>query len=61
VKRPSRSRNPGKQIAQEMLPSRGDMTKIVGDPGYRSLGMYSKVDPANVSGVKQERLKITRF
>lgn len=59
--RPSKSRNPGKQIAQEMLLSRGDMTKIVGDPGYRTLGMYAKVDPANASGVKQERTKITRF
>jgi hypothetical protein len=61
VKKPSRSRNPGKQLAQEMLPDRGDMTKIVGDPTHRSLGMYSKVSPANASGAKQGKMKITRF
>lgn len=61
MKRPSRSRNPGKQVAQEMLPDREAMTKIVGDPGYRSLGMYAKVSPANASGEGQGRTKITRF
>ena len=59
--RPSRSKNPGKQIAQEMLPDRGAMAQIVGSPGHRSLGDYAKVTPANASGVKQDRLKITRF
>lgn len=45
---------PAKQIAHEMLPNQHAKSTITaGDPVQRSLGNYSKMTPADASGVGQ--------
>ncbi len=54
-----RSEKPGKQIAQEMLPSRHARATITGgDPVQRSMNNYSKMSPADANGVGQIGLNI---
>lgn len=47
----------GKQLREEVLPSRSAMTQITkGDPIYRSMNNYAKKTPADVSGVMNFKL-----
>ena len=49
-----RAMKPGKQIAQEMLPSRHARATITGgSPVQRSMNNYSKMTPADADGMGQ--------
>lgn len=51
----------GKGGAQEVLPSRSALTRLVaGDPAQRTLGQYAKATPADLSGVNQKKSKVMR-
>jgi hypothetical protein len=54
-------RHIGKGGAQEVLPSRSALTRLVsGDPAQRTLGQYAKATPADLSGVNQKKLRPAR-
>jgi hypothetical protein len=55
----ARGEKPGKQIAQEMLPSRHACATITGgDPVQRSMNNYAKMTPADANGVGQMGMTI---
>ena len=53
----NRGKVKGKQLREEILPSRSAMAQITkGDPIYRSMNNYAKKTPADASGLMNFKL-----